>query len=100
MLDYILETQWIWIVATHISLAGHFIYAGERNKWEDSEFPWAETLILGYLSKKGLDLGGELKQELDQIKKVSRKKKIQAKRNAQLFAVAFVISLMMIGVSV
>ena len=100
MTSFLLETQWIWIVATHISLAGICIYHGEKDKWEETEFPVAETIILGYLSSKGLELGGELKQELDQIKKVSRKKKIQAKRNAQLFAVAFVISLMMIGVSV
>jgi len=99
MTSFLLETQWIWIVATHISLAGICIYHGEKDKWEETEFPVAETIILGYLSSKGLELGGELKQELDEVKKISRKKIIEAKRNSLIFTLAFVISLMMIGVS-
>ena len=99
MLDYILETQWIWIVATHISLAGYFIYAGEKNKWEDSEFPWAEQIILSDFTKRGAELGGELRKEIDNIKRVSGIKKNEANRNSKICAVVFVISLFMIGVS-
>ena len=99
MLDYILETQWIWIVATHISLAGYFIYAGEKNKWEDSEFPWAEQVILSDFRKRGAELGGELRKELDQIKEASRKKKIEADRKSLICVLVFFVSLFMIGVS-